>query len=172
MDMLRAVFLGMVILWPAFVLPLIAGIAILIYFRGDPIRGLAGAFTMKPVLATPVWLYIILTITEVGNRGSPPTLIPGIGLTLLLLYLFRRLFRTERKAFLLLLAGDAVRWLYSLAYLRFWMGSLGDLTLKDPPFLVGILLPNAYALMAFLFLWIRRTAGRPEQVSAAGGAGG
>lgn len=163
MDILIYALSGTIILWPAFVLPVIAGIILPIYFRDDPIHGLAEAFTLKPLIATPVWLYILLTLAPPGKTASPVTLIPGIGLTLVIVYAFRGLFRTETKTFLILLGADAIRWLYSFAYLRLATGTFNEPIVENPLYLIGLILPNAYATLAFVILWIRRS--RREAIS-------
>jgi len=158
MEILLTIGIGMYILWPAFVLPVIAGPVILRFFRDDPLRGPAAAFTLKPLVATPLWLLFLLNLGDPGPgyQTSPVTMIPGIGLTLVILYAYRHLFRTERNIFLLLLGADAIRWLYSFAALRFGALTIYELSVESPPFLIGVILTNAYAVMALMILWLRR----------------
>ena len=159
MNLLFYALGGMIVLWPAFVLPVIAGAVILLYFRDDPIRGMAGAFTLKPLIATPVWLYMLISLAPARDTSSPITLIPGIGLTLLLVYAFRGVIRTEAKTALVLLVGDAIRWLYPFAYLFWSPGAFEKSSVENPLFLIGLILPNAYAALAFVILWVRRQRG-------------
>jgi hypothetical protein len=63
------------------------------------------------------------------------------------------------KIALVLLVGDAIRWLYSFAYLMWSPGAFNDPNVENPLVLIGLLLPNAYATLAFVILWVRRGRG-------------
>lgn len=163
MPPLLMVMVGMFTLWPAFILPVIAGPVILRLFRDDPVRGLAGWFTLKPLIATPIWIFIV-SLSD-GPKGwvLPFSLLPGIGLTLYLVYKFRHLLDAERKIFTVLLAGDALRWLNSFVFLLASGGTFPGWN-EEIPYRIGVILPNAYAVMAFVILWLRRKRGEAPSV--------
>ena len=142
---------------PAFVLPIILGPIILRRYREDELSRLAGLFTLKPLLATPLWGLIFSLEDRLSLAPSlklAVTLVPGIGLTLLILWATRRAFAAERRTGLLFLAADALRWLNTFAWLLF-SASLGRSS-PDVLYVVGLVLPNAYAVMALLMMRSRR----------------
>lgn len=143
---------------PAFVLPLILGPVILGMHKGELGR-LAGWLTLKPVLATPLWIMALLGLDELEaglQIGQVLSLLPAIALTGIIIWRFRGLLRGEGRIISLFIVGDALRWLNTFA----WMQSGGHASLNDPFFLAGWILPNAYAIMAFVILRLR--SGRRE----------
>lgn len=138
---------------PAAILPLILGPIILRVFREDEISSMAGLLTLKPLLATPLWAFIIALGSELDLPGLITQLlsiVPGIGLTLLIVWKFRALFGTQQKIAFVLLAVDAMRWLNSFAAFQFGHGA-GDFY-----YWLGLILPNAYAILVLAILWIRQ----------------
>jgi hypothetical protein len=138
--------------WPAYVLPIIIGPVILRVFAGDPLGKMAGVFTLKPLVATPIWALIVVMGND--SKLSPDirellTLIPGIGLTLILVLVFRRLFETERNIAFILLGADALRWLTTFVFVK----SHGDP--GDALYVAALIMPNAYAVLALVILWLR-----------------
>lgn len=144
---------------PAFVLPAILGPVILRLYRGDELSKLAGVFTLKPLLATLLWAFIYsLGITLDLPEGAVQILllIPGIGLTMLIVLAFKRLFRSETRIALVLLVVDALRWLNTFAWVR------SRDVLESPLYMVALILPNAYAIMALAILWFRARRYEPQ----------
>ena len=142
---------------PAFILPLILGPILLRRYRDDDLSKLAGWLTLKPVLATPLWALILgsmSSFTAFPALKEALTLIPGIGLTLLILWANRRLFAAEKTTGLMFLLADALRWLNAFAWVYF-SASLG-MSAPDPYYVIGLVLPNAFAVMAFLVMRSRR----------------
>jgi hypothetical protein len=155
-NLLENVLLILIFVWPAFILPILIGPIILRVFRRDNLRRLAGLFTLKPVLATPLWAAAYLvgdTLTGSYWIGYALSMLPALVLTLLIVRSCRQAFATDRSMALLLLAGDAVRWLNTLAW-QVLSEDIGFSTL-DPYYLAGLILPNLYALMALILLWVR-----------------
>jgi hypothetical protein len=145
--------LVMVFASPAFVLPLILGPIILYYYK-DGTGKLAGWFTLKPLLATPLW---VITAVLLGDLNLPLGLIaalslaPAVLLTLLIVWRFRRSFQVDSRIPFAFVAADALRWLNTFTLIHF-----GSTTLNDPFFLLGWILPNAYAIMALVLLRLRK----------------
>ena len=138
---------------PAYVLPLILGPVLLRRFREDDLSRMAGWFTLKPLLATPLWAWIVDLEGGTGfylPLDAFPTLIPGIGLTLWILWKYRHLLRSNMGTIILLLVGDALRWLNSFAWLTI------DSDAGSPFYTAGLILPNAYAVMALVIVWLRK----------------
>jgi hypothetical protein len=151
-ELTDMILLVMVFTWPAYVLPLILGLTTRFYFKKDELSRMAGWFSLKPILATPLWALMI----SIGNSThlsrdlqAALGLIPGIGLTLWIVWKYRHLLRTETGTVTLLLLGDALRWLNSFAWVI-------DNALDSPFYTAGLILPNAYALMAFVIAWLRK----------------
>jgi hypothetical protein len=156
--MIRSFFEGMGIILvftsPAYVLPILLGPLILRSYRADPLGGLAGAFTLKPLAATPLWALLLFLSDRMGlpDQLAPlVVLIPGIGLTLIIVRLYGQVFRSEKRIAFILLACDALRWLNTF----FWSLLSGDLSAQTPFHIIGLVLPNAYAIMAIAILSYR-----------------
>lgn len=89
------------------VLPFIIGILILAGFWKDEVSRLVGVFTLKPVLAYPIWFYLTLQIFSDysylrqeygGDIVFLIPLIPAIALTIIIFFMFRDLFKTSQLA--------------------------------------------------------------------------
>jgi hypothetical protein len=131
---------------PAFILPLVFGIAILKIKGRDSFSKAVGLFTLKPIFAVGLWVLWLFAITEPYYL----LFLPGLILTLLLLWIFRSTVWANRRIFAWLLGFDALRWLYT--YILF----LPELDIappvnpfSDPYFLVALILPNLYAIYAW-----------------------
>ena len=111
-EFFESVAIVLIFTWPAYVLPLILGPIILTLFRRDDVSRMAGWFTMKPLLATPLWA-MMLAWGENANVSQEfkavMGLIPGIGLTLWIIWNYRHVLRTDTEIVILLLIGDALR---------------------------------------------------------------
>jgi hypothetical protein len=133
-----------------FILPLWVGIKLI----GEAQRGrdslylMAGLFTLKPLLATPLWAVLL------GFRSMPSiltvflSLLPAVLLTTAIVVIFRPVFANKslRSKAWLLLGLDWVRW-----------GNTLLLSLQTPiasraalvHAIAGLLLPTVYALVAY-----------------------
>jgi hypothetical protein len=148
--------------WPAYILPIVIGPILLAKLRGDRIARLAGLFILKPLLATPLWA-MLLSLKESSYMTEQTfnmlSMLPAILLTLLIVWRHRTAFTTDRNLALLLLFADALRWLNTLAW-QLWDGEMGAF------YVLGLALPNAYAIMALIILWLRtRSQSRLEQTA-------
>ncbi len=146
------VLLAMIFAFPALLLPLIVGMIILISSRGDRFGRFAGLFTLKPLVATPIWAFI-LSLPPGWESASAIqqvlSLIPGFGLSLIIVLAFRDLFRSATLFACIFLAVDVIRWLNTYLWLRNVNHDGGFL-------LLACVLPSAYALMALVILRLRR----------------
>lgn len=130
-----------------FILPCFLGIRIL-GLASDDFSRLAGWLTLKPLIATPIWFFLVdATFSGDWSRPDPTyalTALPGIGLTFILALVFRSVFQSHASAVMGLLALDTVRWGSS-----FLMG-LG--LLPDPLKLllafIALAMPTVFALFA------------------------
>jgi hypothetical protein len=114
---------------------------------------MAGWFSLKPLLATPLWALIVDLEGRTRfyqTHEALPTLIPALGLTLWIVWKYRHLLRTNTGTILLLLIADALRWLNSFT----WLTINSDA--GSPYYTAGLILPNAYALMALMIVWLRK----------------
>jgi hypothetical protein len=154
--MLAYAILSIPLTWPAHILPLIIGIVLLRTLRDSPLSGLLGLFTLKPLLATPLWASLLYVVEDSsgllhGPLGPLITLLPGIGLTLLILLNQRRNLRYAGWLLIPILVLDALRWINSFLY------ALNQLSLQwHYPYglTVGLFMPNLFAVMALaMALW-------------------
>lgn len=143
------------ILTGIFGIPLLVGLVLLVkHFvkrrDGGHYCLLAAAFTLKPLIASPLWLLIA------GGPGLPKqvmlplSILPGVGLTALIVLAFRSSFSRPMKEIpRSLLIFDCVRWLNSLLALS--IAALAGYSGIGFAFIfafVGLALPSIYAIYA------------------------
>ncbi len=134
-------------------LPFVAGIVLLVWFRKDELNRLIALFTLKPVLAYPLWFYITTTIgTHWYDNwfdnvkqllGGWLPLIPAIILTIGIIYAFRNMF-THQLAWLFL-GLDILRMLNTLI-----LASSDEMDNFSFPF--GLVLPSMIAILALIIV--------------------
>ncbi len=149
------------------IIPLIIGIVLLTRYGKDKLLQLVAWFTLKPLVAYPIWALIRLSISpiRIGLQPSPSNplndyrldlkasgwaLIPSVILTLAIIYIFRKSFKSiSARVFLL---GDILRWLYTFA-----VSILIFNFPTNPPYFglvlvaIGFLIPSIYAIIALIF---------------------
>jgi hypothetical protein len=161
MNVIGAATMVLAFAWPAFILPVILGLAIFASYRRDRLSQLAGLFAFKPVIATPLWAILfaltarLLSPLAPGREPYPLsplyflTLFPGVILTLLIVIAFRQLFMTGSKLAYSLLVLDVMRWMNTFLAYFVWMspesGSIGW-----SMYIAGILFSNLYAIVALI----------------------
>lgn len=138
----------------AILLPFIMGVRMSMSYSNTWFPQFAGLMTLKPLLATPIWLLICSATSVISGVGILLTLIPGIGLTLWIGWAYRSLLKDEntRQAAIWLYVLDAVRWINSFliliasgTYVRIAPLSSG---VSGNFAFVGIVLPSIFALVA------------------------
>jgi hypothetical protein len=106
---------------PALIGPAILGAIIWLKYRRRELGRLSAIFTLKPIIATPLWAAIMAIVSPpeaetFWGRGPPPlayflTALPGVGLTLVIVAVFWSLFvRSKSGAAFLLVVLDCFRW--------------------------------------------------------------
>lgn len=135
----------------AFVLPVVVGPVILLSHRDDALARLAGVFTLKPLAATPLWALIVTLRPDIFSSAQQTTsllltLVPGIGLTLLIVWAFRQVYKLEPIRACVLLGADVIRWLST-----FVMVLMGPTLF----FVVPLIIPSAYAILAAVIVSAR-----------------
>jgi hypothetical protein len=138
---------------PIVFIPVIIGFYVIYRKRGDALSQFAGLLTLKPLLATPIWASLIKSPQESTTGSVLSTLIPGVGLTLLLLVFFSPLLldSATRSAAWRLLALDCLRWLSSFgvviqaAYYRSFPASSNVVCIT---MLLAIAMPAVFAFAA------------------------
>lgn len=151
---LAAVVLVFVYTWPAFILPLLLGPLILRLHKNDALSRPAAWFTLKHLLATALWAAIYsvgLDNARLSGVISVLSLMPAIGLTLMIVLRFKDVLMAATTTALVFVGMDALRWLNTLA----WMWSHGGTNLTDPFFIAAWILPNAYAVAALVIMQLR-----------------
>jgi hypothetical protein len=147
--------IGVLLCAMPFILPLTIGLALV--RRAPGVSRLAGWLTLKPLLATPLWL-LLGAATFSGNWSRPSlayalTALPGVGLTLVLVWVFRSEVRWRGIGPLwLLLVLDTLRWGSS-----FLLGLVG--AAKINLLLISLAMPTVFAISA----WVVCAEFRPIQ---------
>ncbi len=148
-------YTGAVLIVSAMILisPLIIGACILIFLRGRKFGTLAGLFTLKPVLATPLWLLVLDTaapaLPDLSQEAMAAlSLLPAVILTAIIVLVFRRLYWPGTIIAYVLLAGDVIRWLNTYALTT-------SITL-EMAFLTAFILPSAYAILALVIVLLQK----------------
>ena len=169
-------FLPFQILVLVMALPALVGVILLLAYlrsaRGgdDRLVLLAALLTLKPIVATPIWLFI-LNLSAYPLPSLPLavllSLLPGVGLTAVILVLFRPMFmepgRTPPR---ILLALDCVRWLNSFFALVLSVGSSNigvAIYCILPMAYFGMVLPSIFALVAAVLVIRARGRVRAEE---------
>ena len=139
--------------FPAFILPVIIGPIIWIKFRADETSRAAAALTVKPLVAT---FLLGGSIPYIHSPTVNCTFLPGLLLTLAIVFKFRRLFRSSPSVFALLLAVDTVRWLNTFVMFSPWLGEPLDYENPGGPlYSLALFLPNGFAVMALVVAILR-----------------
>ena len=147
--------IGVLVCAMPFILPLIIGLALV--HRAPGVSRLAGWLTLKPVLATPLW-FLLGAATFRGDWSRPSlayavTALPGVGLTLVLVWVFRSVVRWRANGPLwLLLVLDTLRWGSSFL---FGLVEAAKLSLL----MVSLAMPTVFALCA----WMVCAESKPDQ---------
>jgi hypothetical protein len=145
-------------------LPFLIGLIMLILFRKDAVSRLVGMFTLKPVIAYPLWF--LLFLTDLSNSNSliyVIGLIPAVLLTIGIVLLNRKVFAKSLIPAAIFLGLDALRMLNTLLT---WAG-LGDENPLPILFYFGLALPSLIAVAALVFTIARRVYLSRSQTSIA-----
>ena len=107
------------ILIPILLVPAIIGIYLLRKNATLSFQQMLGIFTLKPIVATPLWLSMIEIIANPTWRHPIPDFLvlaaPGIGITVLILWVYRTAVKEHVGAVLFILLLDSIRWRSSSA---------------------------------------------------------
>lgn len=137
-------------------LPLVAGIIILAGYRKDELNRLMGLIAIKPVLAYPIWFYLMNTVSTTWYdswldkiNGPLLPLIPAIMLSIVIVYVSRNMF--AHGLAWLFLGLDILRMLNT-----FILASSDEM--DDFSLWFGLLLPSAVAILALIIAMNRNNA--------------
>jgi hypothetical protein len=147
--------LSLVVLTIPFWIPAAAGLWLCINRRND-IGRLGGLLTLKPLLATPIWLFILATTSHPQTRFVL-SLLPGACLTLLIVVTYRRLlYGPHAKIVWTWLSLDCIRWLSGcLIYLP-----SGDTSMLCLAGSLGLTMPTIFAVVAVTTVLLVKPPGR------------
>ncbi|HLO29548.1 MAG TPA: hypothetical protein VK249_10460 [Anaerolineales bacterium] len=152
-DLFYFVFFFIFYLSVPFWIPAAIGLYLLTS-RQTALGRMAGFLTLKPIIATPIWAMIISFLHHSGTEAQHIALwsiLPGAGLTVLVIVIFRRLFLGSRLILaMLLIMLDCARWInsglltltVSLPYNaanNTWAGIFA---------FIGLIFPTAYSVVA------------------------
>jgi|GEM_PF-1653888 len=150
-------------------LPFLAGLLMLFFFRKDKMSLLAALFTLKPVAAYPIWWWLFSLLQNanfpdwLSALESPLLsflpLVPAILLTAMIVFAFRTLFKQRWLAWLWL-GGDILRWLNTFILFAFPGNSETSSSVMLIVFTFGLVFPSFYALLALVivttrYLWMK-----------------
>jgi hypothetical protein len=137
-------------------LPFVVGIVILVGYGKNGLNRLIGFFTIKPVLAYPLWFYITNAVEtrwydnwfDAINQSFGPLLplIPAIILSIVISYIFRDMF--IHPLTWLFLGLDILRMLNT-----FILASSDEMDNFSLPF--GLALPSMIAILALIIVTTR-----------------
>ena len=152
------------ILFPILTLPLIIGIYLLTRANAFTFVRMLGVLTLKPIVATPLWLMIISALGEAERAIVPNDFFllsaPGFVLTIVILIIYRSALRPAFAARLTaILVLDALRWASS-SFAFVSRGAYGGAALG----LLCFAMPTIFALVAF---WFARSYLKHEAEQAA-----
>ncbi len=150
---------------PALLLALLIGALVLPSYRQLKFWNLAIIFTLKPLVATPLWALTIAALSSSNPAGLQEapiflTLLPGAALTVIIIGYFRHLFWPPTWTACLFLALDILRWVNSYLVVRLipaWPTWGPDI---PPAMMLAYLLPSAFAMMAWAVLEIQARLAR------------
>jgi hypothetical protein len=142
--------------WPAHLLPAVIGGVLLVGYPHKALSGLAGLLTLKPLVATPLWVWLYVFSEQhgllYGAVGPLLTLLPGIGLTLIILGIKRQDLAYAGRLLIIFLVCDALRWINSFLFVLNGEPLVLDYSPAD---IRGLILPNLYAVMSLVMVfWI------------------
>ena len=130
-----------------FWIPAVVGLYLVVK-RPGPLSLMAGLLTLKPIVATPIW--VALLQNAYADRLTPAqflSILPGAGLTLIAFMAFRPLFSGPQAGNArILLVLDIARWLNSFLMLLPYPQAVGTLACIFAP--IGLGLPTLFALVA------------------------
>ncbi len=138
-----------------FWIPAAIGLYLVVHRRND-LSFMAGLLTLKPIITTPLWLVIISSLegSTVGRALTPLcSILPGAGLTVLALAIFRPLFTGSKSTpARMLILLDCMRWINSClltgtgSLLYSYYDATGPLICIFA--LIGLIFPTAYSVVA------------------------
>jgi hypothetical protein len=124
----------------------------LVLTRPNRLSLMAGLLTLKPIVATPIWLAILAnSFNSVPHRIELAhflSVLPGASLTLAVVIVFRSLFSGPRAGIArTLLVLDCARWLNSF-FMVLPFSSRGNGVFGVILALLGLTLPTVFAIVA------------------------
>jgi hypothetical protein len=147
----------LLLLIPILIVPAIIARSLLYRENADALTRMAGLLTLKPVFTTPLWWLILYSTTPVTQVATTLSILPGAGLTLLTLYMFRSILfgRGMHRAAWLLIVLDCIRWsnsyIIALSSYDAYQPQRNALvgTLAQFSGIIGLLMPSLFALVAW-----------------------
>jgi hypothetical protein len=155
---MNSFLLGIGFALPGLILPAIVGIYLWRSSTPGTYRRMLALFALKPWLTTPLFILIVLrTLFDPSIWGWIVPMVPGLIVTLLLVGMFGAIMRARPGSALLILGGDAARWVLATVALHSlpWYGS-GLWEALMP----ALIWTSVYALLCWGLAWYdeRRTA--------------
>lgn len=133
--------------------PLIIGISLLRNNLPLGFRHMLGTFTVKPIVATPFWFSMIEIIVAPNWRRPIPDFfvlaIPGIGLTLLILWIYRATVKKHVGLVLLVLLLDSMRWGSSSIGVVMYQTGQQEGTIM---MFAGVVMPTIFAIAILMII--------------------
>lgn len=150
---------------PGLAVPLVVGVRLLRRYEQDPAGRMAAWFAFKPVIATLLagllmhllpWLGGLSGSAALSDAAPIAPALAGSGLTLSLLWMFRDQLGMSPLLTLLLLLGDAARWISATMALNGSGFSPTYGATFAPVYPVALALPALYAFG--VWLWLRHAS--------------
>ena len=116
---------------------------------------MAGLFTLKPIVTTPIWFAIISSLLSTPNEKLELahflSILPGASVTVMIVIVFRRLFSGPRSGSArVLLVLDCIRWLNSFLIVLPYGGNTQSGSLVCIFAFIGLTMPTVFAVIALM----------------------
>ena len=131
------------ILCLALAVPGWVGYSLLQRTRAHDFRRFAGVLTLKPIIATPMWLILaepyLFTIVDTTDPRYVLTIVPGISMTIIILWYFRHSLLSLNKLRVgLLIVLDTARWVSTFAVPQL-----------ESQWFISLFMPTVFAFVAW-----------------------
>lgn len=172
-DLLYFLFFFLFYLSIPFWIPAAIGLYLLTS-RQNALGRLAGFLTLKPIIATPIWVGILSLLHASAVDAQSIALwsvLPGASLTFLALVIFRRLFLSLSPRFILavfLILLDCLRWINSglLTFTASLPYNRTTDTFTGIFALIGLIFPTAYAVIALTITMLTHEHGTTDRLQS------
>jgi hypothetical protein len=149
---------GMTFALPGLIIPAIVGIYLWRSSTPGTFRRMLALFALKPWLTTPIFVLVVLGTSRYQQWIFP--ILPGLIVTIILVGTFAALLRARPRTTLLILGGDALRWILATAML--YLTPSYSFVPSGGALMPALVWTSVYALLCWGLAWYdQRQAAAP-----------